>query len=121
MRDRIRAIVRDHGRLTGAVEALRDSSDLYQAGKSQRGGTSGPRVLTPAPDRVLRAGDDEHGPARGGGAAWPPRCVAARAARSATCMPSAPRATPHQPNLNMEYWLIHEPLEQLLEGKGHQG
>jgi acyl carrier protein len=59
MRDRIRAIVRDHGRLTGAVEALRDSSDLYQAGMTSHATVNLMLALEQAfdvefPERLLR-------------------------------------------------------------------
>jgi acyl carrier protein len=32
MRDRIRDVIRQHGRLSGGVDTLRDEADLYQAG-----------------------------------------------------------------------------------------
>jgi len=32
MSDRIRRVIRDHGRLPGDVDALEDGADLYQAG-----------------------------------------------------------------------------------------
>jgi acyl carrier protein len=59
MKDRIRAIVREHARLPGGVDGLRDDSDLYQAGMTSHATVNLMLALEMAfdvefPERLLR-------------------------------------------------------------------
>jgi acyl carrier protein len=61
MTDRIRGILREHGRLTADVERLGDDSDLYQAGMSSHASVNVMLALEGEfdlefPDRMLRRG-----------------------------------------------------------------
>jgi acyl carrier protein len=61
MMDRIRAILREHGRLASDVDGLGDDSDLYQAGMSSHASVNVMLALegefeVEFPDRMLRRG-----------------------------------------------------------------
>jgi acyl carrier protein len=61
MKDRIRAIIREHARLTVDANQLTDASDLYQAGMSSHASVNVMLALEGEfgiefPDRMLRRG-----------------------------------------------------------------
>jgi acyl carrier protein len=61
MNDEIRAIVREHGRLSVNIDTLKDDSDLYQAGMTSHASVNVMLALEGAfdiefPDRMLKRG-----------------------------------------------------------------